>query len=176
MTVKGTNEKEFIENIIRILIWFLIYGGVVVLIYFQIEHRFGINIREQEMANSLQKYYKVMRGQLYVIAAFSAVWWMMALMRCTRYFFERNTFLIAMVFIVLLGVLNTMICVPNRSVQDAVKEYTLNYGLAFSPVFCFNLFCIPPRTVQTVLLGSSVRRWVIGSIMMLVAICIILYR
>lgn len=135
------------------LVWGVVYAVIWALVRWKIDQDFDVLYEKSIVVNSVERYLQNMRWILIITAVFSLIWWLWAYSRLSlRAYFEKNTILLALLFIGVLAVIVLSFVLYGSAIIDELQQpYTYLCPWWFLMGFIFNLFSFPPRNVRCVM-------------------------
>lgn len=179
MSKKNIEFGSKIYVLIQIIVCVITYTIIYKFIGWQVENNFRYIMAENNVMRTLRNYRSTIGTCIAIAVLFTAIWWLWAwvkieFMRC---FYERNTFIIAIVFCIVLFAVISMIGVKNGVVMDGLgNPYPLYYAYAVWSAFVFNMYLLPPDTVKNVISFGQRAGRAIVSVMMLLCTIFILFK
>ncbi len=162
------NAKYGLSFPLNLLISLIVYSVIFNAIKWRIDGEFGYLTKNASVMQSVTEYYDLVSRCVGAVLIFTFIWWGMSWIKADiRQIFERNTFLLALVFVAVFGVVMIFLNQGKNVILDHLgNNYQFKCTYCFCSGFAFNLFCFPPENVGMVMcFGKRAGRYIIAAIM-----------
>lgn len=158
-----------VNLLLSIIVYYVIYIGV----KWRIDDEFGYMLKNADVIQSIEEYNVLFLRCLAATLLLTFVWWGMSRIKMQiKEVFEKNTFILAVAFCIVLWMAIVLLNQGKNVILDNNgNRYRIIYTYCLCSGFAFNLFCFPPETVKMVMcFGRRAGRFIVAAIMLALTI------